>query len=1126
MDKQEFADFLKKYSDTDFMKYNPVFIRKPLIIDEQKEDFDRTIYNILEIADINEFPQEFDINYVNQEDLYSISDEVYQEPELVEGKEKSESIELDVEDNKKYIRIIEKLKKKFPKYEKFIDSAKSSGRDIAYRLNTRYDFLKFITTINKKYNKVDSFDMDCKTMKERKFALMNHQILVRNYINLQTPYRGLLVYHGLGAGKTCSAISVAEGIKSMNSGIKKQICVLMPASLQKNFREEIKLCGDPIYDKNMYQTKIEIDKTDNVLLKVFMNILGLSKDYIFSKKGGKERGKIWIPVKKKGEIQLNEQDNTEIENQINVMINNKYDFINYNGNLRKKIGERKEKNLFDHKLVIIDEVHNFISMIFNKMNNFGDHKDELGVENSYILYKKLLSAKNCRVIFLTGTPIINKPVELGLLFNMLRGNIREYTFNLIFKKDKKLTKEMFKEQLIKGNIDNTINYFKYENGKLKITRTPFGFIVEKYDSKGSPLKVVKKQKQYKNEDDFIVNIMKQIKRCFGKFLTKKRPILINKKKDIVEHQALPDNVNDFNRLFLSIDDDDASVKNGTYFQKRINGLVSYYESPSVQLMPKINIFSDYNKDTSYPDITNMKIEEIEMSDYQFIQYIDQRKLERAERKSAGKKNIYEKSNSTYKVYSRMFCNFVFPEKILQLNKKNRRPRPKDQKNIVQDGFFKEEYTIEETKYLKRGIGTTDKDDHIKMLREMINALKINRHGELDIDGNKTNIDYLDDENLENYSPKFLKAYKNILDENNDGANLVYSSFRNVEGIEIFGRGLESRGFNIFKIEKEKSETGGIGRTMSWVLSKKTKDKLEEIKNGDTFLEREPFYMIYSGTESEEKKELLRLIFNGNWGKIQSNASEIKKYLLDNFSDYIDKTKMDSYGKFIKLFMISSSGAEGISLKNTRYVHILEPYWGPVRIDQVIGRARRICSHDGLIKEKQDVSVYLYLMKLTNEQKNWEQDTKIKEIVDFDNKKTSDQSMWELSQKKKNINEKFLKLIKATAIDCITNGGEQCKIYVSNSKNYIYGEPKITKNVDIDEHEKINQKSVKKKRIYIDRKRKIFFVIKAVDKDKAKKDGKINWDFAVGKLAYDKNKGEEPIGRITKNDQGEYGYEKV
>ena len=71
-------------------------------------------------------------------------------------------------------------------------------------------------------------------------------------------------------------------------------------------------------------------------------------------------------------------------------------------------------------------------------------------------------------------------------------------------------------------------------------------------------------------------------------------------------------------------------------------------------MPRFNIEED------------LKIVDIEMSDYQFIQYIGQRKLERAERKSVGKKNIYEKSNSTYKVYSRMFCNFVFPEKILKI----------------------------------------------------------------------------------------------------------------------------------------------------------------------------------------------------------------------------------------------------------------------------------------------------------------------------------------------------------------------------------------------------------------------------------------------------------------------------
>ena len=53
------------------------------------------------------------------------------------------------------------------------------------------------------------------------------------------------------------------------------------------------------------------------------------------------------------------------------------------------------------------------------------------------------------------------------------------------------------------------------------------------------------------------------------------------------------------------------------------------------------------------------------------------------------------------------------------------------------------------------------------------------------------------------------------------------------------------------------------------------------------------------------------------------------------------------GEIIKVLMITSSGSEGINLRNTRYVHIMEPYWHPVRMEQVIGRARRICRHKDL-----------------------------------------------------------------------------------------------------------------------------------------------------------------------------------
>ena len=59
-------------------------------------------------------------------------------------------------------------------------------------------------------------------------------------------------------------------------------------------------------------------------------------------------------------------------------------------------------------------------------------------------------------------------------------------------------------------------------------------------------------------------------------------------------------------------------------------------------------------------------------------------------------------------------------------------------------------------------------------------------------------------------------------------------------------------------------------------------------------------------------------------------------------------------------MITASGAEGINLKNTRYVHIMEPYWHMVRLNQVIGRARRLCSHQDLPEELRTVQVFLYI----------------------------------------------------------------------------------------------------------------------------------------------------------------------
>ena len=77
-------------------------------------------------------------------------------------------------------------------------------------------------------------------LKER-FELSPHQIFVKNFLSLQTPYNSLLLYHGLGTGKTCSAIGICEEMRKYMTRmgrIKKMLIVASP-NVQDNFRLQL-----------------------------------------------------------------------------------------------------------------------------------------------------------------------------------------------------------------------------------------------------------------------------------------------------------------------------------------------------------------------------------------------------------------------------------------------------------------------------------------------------------------------------------------------------------------------------------------------------------------------------------------------------------------------------------------------------------------------------------------------------------------------------------------------------------------------------------------------------------------------------------------------------------------------
>ena len=113
------------------------------------------------------------------------------------------------------------------------------------------------------------------TSSDGTYSLFMHQQIIRDYINIYSPYRGLLLYHGLGAGKTCGSIGIAEGLKHAD----KKIMVLTPASLRRNFFSELKKCGDPLYKTNQYWEFISTTNNPH-LEKALSEILALDIQFI------------------------------------------------------------------------------------------------------------------------------------------------------------------------------------------------------------------------------------------------------------------------------------------------------------------------------------------------------------------------------------------------------------------------------------------------------------------------------------------------------------------------------------------------------------------------------------------------------------------------------------------------------------------------------------------------------------------------------------------------------------------------------------------------------------------------------------------------------------------------------
>jgi hypothetical protein len=919
--------------------------------------------------------------------------------------------------------------------------------------------------------------LSCKTLHTQSvdFELLTHQLVVRDYLNLYTPYRGLLLYHGLGSGKTCTSIGIAEGMKS-----GKQIVLMTPASLKMNFFNELKKCGDALYKKNQFWEFVPIDG-DVRRVPLLAQVLGLDIEYIRRHKGA------WLMnvTKRSNYEALSDTDQKNVDQQIDEMIRNKYLDINYNGIRKEKLEEMSKGgkvNIFDNKVVIIDEAHNLVSNIANSGNRKGT--------KAYRFYHDLMDATNAKVIFLTGTPIINKPREIAILFNMLRGYIKTWTFTLQTTTSDKVNTEILLNAFRAEGL-TMYDYVEYTTNKLVITRNPFGFVnvynrgskrggKNGKNGKGKTKKsrisnraATKKIRQtYDDDEGPIDEEQRDIQKSYNElnnpyeggsatgggayedyagvrldemgnisdhvFETRLTKILNNLgirvvgKPTVVKNTCLPDDEDVFNENFIN--GEKGELINTDLLKRRILGLTSYFRSAQESLLPA---FVQTSAGANY-NIVN-----VDMSDYQFEEYEKIRKEERTEEKRKKKKTkamdeLDDKAASTYRIYSRSACNFIFPAE---------HPRPNGHSKIDlasnADEYFEEEdpETNEMSKGIAKGIvsildkpGVDEESPLVKLVEKgltkgvkkgLANKEELDAEVKQSIAGvpiveiavesqiqsaydflrydpdRRRSKEYLTEDQLGLYSPKYLEILRNIKAEENRGLHLLYSQFRSLEGIGIFKLVLEANGFVEFKL---------VNRNSQWEIVDWDKDP------------EKPRFALYTGTEKAEEKDIVRNIYNGSWNLVPPSIVEkLRERNADNL-----------YGEVIKVLMITASGAEGINLRNTRYVHIMEPYWNMVRVDQVVGRARRICSHEDLPEELRTVEIFIYLCRATPDQVDKNLELKINDLSKlsysiYDEKRgreimervpfTTDQYLLEIAHIKDSITKQILTVVKETAMDC-------------------------------------------------------------------------------------------------------------
>jgi len=310
-----------------------------------------------------------------------------------------------------------------------------------------------------KYNKDDFLKIN-----NDFFELSKNQKFIKKFLSPETPYRTLLLFHGVGVGKTCSSIQVSQNFKKKYN---KRTLVILPSQLKGNYIKQL-------FDIAKYNSDNNFIDMKQCLGNYYLNKI------VDNQKSS--TNKLNINVKK--------------------LIEDEYEFLGYQefANLVKKIKKKytnptdfnkKLINYFDDRVIIVDEVHNMRLI----------NTEKQGKDVTKFFQKILSLLQNHVLVLLTATPMFNSYEEIKFIMNLIElsenkkslfNNLEEDKDKIkIFNNNDNLNKDFIK--ILKKISNKNISYMRGEN--------PYTFPVRLSPKIYNYSKLLKKNK-YPNKDIF------------------------------------------------------------------------------------------------------------------------------------------------------------------------------------------------------------------------------------------------------------------------------------------------------------------------------------------------------------------------------------------------------------------------------------------------------------------------------------------------------------------------------------------------------------------------------------------------------------------------------------------------